>query len=158
MTFCLQRESKTRKELCGKTAGRLKDPLKILLKFLLGNLFLRRNFCSLSFCMNTESVHLWAHGFMNGFDRSRFPFSRKLHMQGLHYSGSPYWIFLPWEKNYSLGEKQKRSNVLCFCSDHCLFLCPSVILKQGSGMEHLVVLHVKIAHLKIRIVFQLQYR
>lgn len=158
MTFCLQRESKTWEELCGKTAGRLKNPLKIILEVLLGNLFLRWNSYSLSFGMTLGSVHVCAHGLMNGFGRIGFPFSRKLHMRGLLYSGSPSLIFFPQEKNYNLGEKQKWSNVFCFFSDHCPILCPSVSLKQGSDMEHVLILHVKIAHLKIRIICQIQYR
>lgn len=95
------------------------DPLKIVLKFLLGNPFPRCNSYTLSFCTNLESVHVCANGFMSGFGRSGFPFFRMLHIQGLHYSASLYLIFFPQENNYSLGEEQRRSKVLCFCFDHC---------------------------------------
>lgn len=125
----LCRESKTWEELCGQTAG----SSEIVLKFLLGNLFPRWNSYTLSFCTNLESVHVCADGFMNGFGRSGFPFSRMFQIQGIRYSGSLYLIFFFWEKNYSLGEEQKRNNVLCICFDHCHILCPSVILRQWHG-------------------------
>lgn len=53
--------------------------------------------------MTLGSVHVCAHGLMNGFGRTGFPFSRKLHMRGLYYSGSPSLNFFPPGKELQPG-------------------------------------------------------
>lgn len=149
--FLCREKAKLEKSLVETQLAVWKILLKLSWDFLLGDLVPRWNSYTLSFCMNLESVHVYAAGFINGFGRSGFPFSRMFHIKGLHYSDSLYLIFFPPGKKLQSGgvAEEKQCALLLFSPPSY----PLLILKQGSGIENLLILHVKIAHLKIRIIF-----
>lgn len=116
--FCLQRESKTWEDLCGQTPGRLKDPLSIILKFLLGNLFLRRNSCSFSFAWTWR---VCMYKFMEVLNKWILILQKASHARGFNNHSSPFliwWHFLEEVTTSGKGLLLSRCFVLLLSSEH----------------------------------------